>query len=223
MPFPHILGEQFHELAFWKTFFFIEEDNERVEIPEVVVDFPVGGGCHVVLDIKGQYDSYELGIRTPSSDGIRCVGWDDLANWHPYAFRWSELDLVCRAASALDPAMPHPGPAMVLLCRFASVHDDDDIDTIASTLQAAFDSLRPNGWEGAWLTFDDWLGRRDFRGRGVVWSRDESGNLYTSHDHEDDRPFYTMRGEPSDDPDAFPHDQWRALLAAAHTTLARLA
>jgi hypothetical protein len=221
VPLPDILSGRFQDPAFWRAFFFDEEDTERV--PEVIVDFPVGGGCHIVLEIEGQDDRYELGIRTPTSGGVRSVGWDDLAHWHPYAFRWSELDLICRAVAAVDPALPHPGPALVLLCRFVSVHDDDDVGQITATMHSAFESLRPDGWTGSWPNAADWLGRRDFRGLGVSWIGDGSGNLYAVQDEdgEDKQPFYSMRGEPSDDPNAFRYNDWRVLLRAAESTLAR--
>lgn len=62
-----------------------------------------------------------------------------------------------------DPQFAHPGTPLVLLCRFASVHDGDEVDRILPVVRAAFESLRPAGWTGYWPDADDWLGRRDFR------------------------------------------------------------
>ncbi|MEH0844718.1 hypothetical protein V6U81_20240 [Micromonospora sp. CPCC 205711] len=217
MPAPRSLRERFQEPAFWQAFFFDEEGAARV--PDATVEFPVGGGCQVVLEVQGRYDSYELGIRAPTSDGVRSIGWDDMAHWHPFAFRWWELDLVCRAVATLDQSMPHPGPALVLLCRFVSVHDDDDVEQIASTMHTAFESLRPSGWTGYWPNVTDWLARRDFRGHGVSWRRDPSGNLYAIQQDGGDHPFYSMRGKPTPDRAGFPYEEWRHLLTAAGCTL----
>ncbi|MEU9829733.1 hypothetical protein [Micromonospora chersina] len=217
MPIPHSLRERFRDPAFWQTFFFDVEAATRV--PDATAELSVGGGCQLVLEVKGRYDSYELGIRTQTSNGVRSIGWDDLAHWHPFAFRWWELDLICRAVAALDPLMPHPGPTLVLLCRFVSVQDDDDIEQITSTMHTAFESLRPSGWTGYWPNVTDWLDRRDFRGRDVSWTRDELGNLYATQQDDADPPFYSMRGEPTDHPAGFPYDNWRTLLAAAGHTL----
>lgn len=216
MAVPDSLRERFHDPAFWRAFFY--EAEEATRIPDAIVELPVGGGCQVVLEVQGRFDSYELGIRTAAWDGIRSIGWDDMAHWHPFAFRWWELELVCRAVAALDPLLPHPGPALVLLCRFVSVHDDDDVEQIASTMHEAFEALRPAGWDGYWPNVTDWLARRDFRGLGVFWTRDQSGNLYAVQ-KDDDLPFYSMRCQPTDDPAGFPYDEWRSLLVAADTTL----
>ncbi len=217
VPVSNGLRERFHDPRFWQRFFFDAEG--ATPVPDATVEFPVGGGCQVVLEMEGRFDSYELGIRTPTSDGIRSIGWDDMAHWHPFAFRWWELNLVCRAVAALDPRMPHPGAALVLLCRFVSLHDDDDVEPIASTMHTAFQSLRPAGWSGYWPGVTDWITRRDFRGRGVSWTRDQSGNLYAHQEADSDYPFYSMRGEPTGDPAGFPYEEWRNLLVAAGNTL----
>ncbi len=85
MPIPSSLHERFHDPAFWQEYFFDAEG--MAVIPDTVVEFPVGGGCAVVLEVQGRYSSYELGIRTPMSLDVRSVGWDDMAHWHPFAFR----------------------------------------------------------------------------------------------------------------------------------------
>lgn len=149
-----------------------------------------------MLAVQGRYDSYELGIRTPTSEGVRSIGWDDMAHWHPFAFRWQELDLISRAVAALDPRMPHPGSALVLLCRFVSVHDNDDVEQTTSTMHAAFESLRPAGWAGHWPNVTDWLARRDFRGRGVSWTYDQWGNSTPSRRPTATTPFTACAVSP---------------------------
>ncbi len=176
--------------SFWQTWFFISENASTV--PDTLVEFDVGGGCQVVLDVQGRYGSYELGIRTPPSVTVVGVGWDDQARWHPYAFRWTELDLVCRAISVIDVSLPHPGPVLALLCRFASVQDDDKVERIAADLGTAFDSLRPVAWKGYWPAVDDWFARHDFRGQAISWERNAVGNLYATQRDDADMPFYSL-------------------------------
>ena len=148
------------------------------------------------------------------------LGWDDLAHWHPYALRWSELDLICRAIAALDPQLPHPGAPLALLCRFAAVFEDDDVDHAVAAVDAAYASLRPHQWDGYWPRGTDWLERADFRGQNVVWQRDQAGNLWARQDDDHEADFYSTRVEPAAGAEHFPYTRLRALLAAAATTLA---
>jgi len=221
MPIPDDLGERFRDPVFWKTFFFEADDPDPENnpvVPNATVELSVGAGFQVVLDMLVEGSLYELGIRTPTSNGVLSIGWADQAHWFPFAFRWPELFLISRAVAKLD-RLPHPGITLVLLCRFASVQDDDDVDQIEFVLDKAFESLRPAGWAGYWPNVDDWFAVRDFRGCGVTWIRDQSGNLYASQDRDSNYPFYSMRYEPTDDPAGFPHEEFRNLLQAASNTL----
>ncbi|WP_204075252.1 hypothetical protein [Planotetraspora phitsanulokensis] len=183
------------------------------------VEFYVGGGHRVLLTVDGSADSYTLAVAAPDSADTTELGWDDLAHWHPYALRWVELDLICRAVAALDPQLHHPGAPLALLCRFAAVFEDDDVDGALAAVDAAFASLRPQKWDGYWPSGTDWLERADFRGQNVVWQRDEAGNLWARQEDDHEADFYSTRVEPAAGADHFPHNRLQALLSAAATTL----
>jgi hypothetical protein len=199
----------------------LDDDDEEEESEEAALDaeFEVGGGYRVLLTVDSQVDSYSLGIVAPDSADTAELGWDDLAHWHPYALRWSELDLICRAVAALDPQLPHPGAPLALLCRFAAVFEDDDVDRAVAAVDAAYASLRPQQWDGYWPRGTDWLDRADFRGQHVVWQRDQAGNLWARQEPVHETDFYSTRVEPAAGTDHFPYARLQALLAAAAATL----
>jgi hypothetical protein len=230
-----------HSPGFWARYTFAHEDGpgadrlgDLEELPgydlddqkdqnsgdtALDVEFDVGGGHRILLTVDSRFDSYSLGIAAPGSAGTAELGWDDLAHWHPYALRWFELDLICRAVAALDPRLPHPGAPLALLCRFAAVFEDDDVDGAVAAVEAAYVSLRPHQWDGYWPRGTDWLKRADFRGQNVVWQRDQAGNLWARQEHDHEADFYSTRLEPAAGTEHFPHTRLRALLSAAATTL----
>ena len=195
----------------------LEDEDPDSEDTALEVEFDVGDGCRLLLSIDLPTDSHSLEIAVAGSADLAELGWDDLAHWHPYALRWSELDLICRAVAALDPSLPHPGAALALLCRFAAVFEDDDVDAALAAVEAAYASLRPWQWDGYWPRGTDWLDRADFRGQHVVWQCDQAGNRWARQDDGSERDFYSTRGEPA--PDGFPHAQLTTLLAAANATM----
>ncbi|WP_144120671.1 hypothetical protein [Catellatospora sichuanensis] len=241
MAVPDLLRESWHDPVFWARYQFAHDDgpgSDRLgdladllaeqeaalddeddeDEPEMTAVFDVGGGHRLVLELSPVLGYHSLGIQGPGDAEDACLGWDDQAHWHPYALRWSELDLTCRALAARDPLLPHPGPALALLARFAAVFDDDAAQAEAM-VDAAFDSLRPDGWHGYWPRAADWLARADFRGAGVVWQRDENGNQWAHQPGGGEPEFYSVRTTPPGSGD-FPHDRLRALLAAAAATVA---
>ncbi|MFI2364357.1 hypothetical protein [Promicromonospora sp. NPDC019610] len=197
-----------------------DEDLDDEEDASLDVAFEVGPGHHVVLSVDVSLDLHSLGVTTPGTTEPAELGWDDMAHWHPYALRWSELDLICRAVAARSPELP-PGAALALLCRFAAVFADDDVDQALAAVDEAYAALRPADWEGYWPRGTDWLDRADFRGQGVTWQRDEAGNLWAGERDVDAEPFYSTRiGPDTGASDGFPHAQLRAVLDAARRTLA---
>ncbi|MFC4017590.1 hypothetical protein ACFOW4_06490 [Micromonospora sp. GCM10011542] len=241
MNIPVSLRESLHDPAFWARYTFATEDGpgaDRLGALEDLLDeddgddddeqetrldvaFDVGGGERVLLGVDTRLGAYELGITGPDSAEPAELGWDDLAHWHPYALRWSELDLICRAIAMRDPQLSHPGAPMALLCRFAAVFDDDDVDGAVACVDAAYAALRPQGWDGYWPIGSDWLERADFRSQKVVWHRDEAGNLWAEQDADHDADFYSTRvAPPAETGEHFPHTRLRSLLAAAATTVA---
>ena len=197
-----------------------DEDDEGDDgsEPELSVVFDVGGGHRLALELTPLLGHHSLGVLGPGETEAVELGWDDCAHWHPYALRWSELELVCRALAERDAELPHPGPALALLCRFAALFEDDDVDAAVATVEAAFASLRPDGWTGYWPSGADWLARSDFRGQGVTWHRDDAGNRWATQDLDEETDFYSTRSTPPGTDQGFPHEQLHALLAAARAT-----
>ncbi|MEV4499480.1 hypothetical protein AB0J84_27755 [Micromonospora arborensis] len=241
MGIPASLRESLHDPVFWARYTFAAEDGpgaDRLGALEEILDededededeedttlnvaFDVGGGHLVLLDVDTRLGRYELGVTGPGFAEWAGLGWDDLAHWHPYALRWSELDLICRAAAVRDPLLSHPGVPMALLCRFAAVFEDDHVDAAVASVDAAYGALRPQGWDGYWPSGADWLERADFRGEKVVWHRDEAGNLWAEQGDDHDASFYSTRvTPPAEVEEQFPHTRLRNLLAAAATTVA---
>nr|BFE60374.1 hypothetical protein GCM10020063_049000 [Dactylosporangium thailandense] len=156
--------------------------------------FAVGGGHALTLRVSVRFGTYELGVIGPGDERPAELGWVDMAHPWPYALRWAELETVCRAVAAHEPGAWPPGAPMALLCSFAAVFDDDDVDAALAAVDAAYAGLRPAGWTGYWPRGDDWLPFADFRGRGVTWHRDAAGNAWA--DADDDAYFYSFRLAP---------------------------
>ncbi|MEV0630911.1 hypothetical protein [Nonomuraea wenchangensis] len=243
MAIPSALQEPLHDPVFWARFTFAyeegpgadrlgdladllndddDEDDDDGDFADSAVDvaFEVGDGHHAILSMDASADSYSLLVTTPGLAEPAELGWDDLAHWHPHALRWSELDLICRAIATRDPRLRHPGAPLALLCRFAAVFDDDDVDQAVADIDAAYAALRPAQWKGYWPCGADWLSRADFRGEHVTWQRDEAGNQWARQDDHDDEPFYSTRtGPDTGTADGFPHAPLRAVLGAATATV----
>jgi hypothetical protein len=110
---PAVLQARLDDPDFWRAYFSDastedrdDEDEENEAEPGVsplVAEFPVGGGYSLVLDIDTGLGVVRLGVRTPDSAQTLELGWDDQAHWHPDALRWTELDLIARAAAVVDP------------------------------------------------------------------------------------------------------------------------
>lgn len=179
-----------------------DEDFNGVE-----VEFDVGGGCRLVLDVCLELDHHELGILVPNLPEPAPLGWDDTAQWHPHALRWSELESICQAVDRDR----HPGAALALLCRFAAVFEDDDVDGAIAAVDAAYGSLRPDGWAGYWPTAADWLARADLRGQNVTWYTDDAGHRWAQQLGNNSADLYSIRQGS----DRFPHEELRVLLIEA--------
>jgi hypothetical protein len=243
MAIPAELRESLHDPVFWARYTFAHEegpgsdrlgdledlldevdddedldDDEDADVDGVDVEFEVGGGHRLVLNLAVPLDSYSLAIGAPGAGDVAELGWDDLAHWHPYALRFFEVELICRAVAALDPQLSHPGAPLALLCRFAAVFDDDDVDRAVTAVDAAYASLRPADWDGYWPRGTDWLERADFRGQNVIWQRDDAGNLWAVQGSAHEAALYSTRTEPVAGGEGFPHEQLKALLAAATAT-----
>ncbi|KUL41468.1 hypothetical protein [Actinoplanes awajinensis] len=241
MPLPADLRACLTDPDFWRAYFFEndtteDEDDDDYDDSSIVVEFSVGGGYGLVLDICVGLRSINLAMRTPDSSEPLDLGWDDQAHWHPDALRWAELDLIARAAAVLDHTLRHPGPVLALAGRFVVLGSGDDLDAVTPMMDAAFgtppapqadvdpevpmldvDFGPPRPVETWWPRTRDWLHRIDGRYNGVVWQQDEAG-VWTVHQDEAeniDRDLYSLRGPDGD----FPFAAWQELMAAAEATL----
>ncbi|GGN80379.1 hypothetical protein GCM10010112_55880 [Actinoplanes lobatus] len=244
MPLPVDLQARLDDPDFWRAYFFQDEatvhddeEDEDEDESSLVVEFPVGGGYALVLKIYVGLHMVNLTMRTPDSNEALRLGWDDQAHWHPSALRWTELDLIARAAAVLDPALRHPGPVLALAGRFVILGRGDDLDAITPMMEAAFGSPRlprvqadpmvpmldidfgpPVPVKTWWPRTRDWLHRVDGRDRGVVWSQDAAGTWTVGQDkaNEADGVVYSLRCPDGD----FPFAAWQKLVSAAEATLA---
>jgi hypothetical protein len=216
MPLPAELQKRLDSPEFWRAYLFEAAGLDEDENDEIVVEIPVGGGYALVLDIDGSFDMVDLGMRTPDSDEILEIGWDDQAHWHPDTLRWDELDLIARAAAVLDPALRHPGPVLALAGRFVILGPDDDLDAITPLVDSAYGPPPPDA--GFWPRTRDWLHRVDGRPHGIAWQRTPAGDWAVGQASTEpvDRDLYSVRRPGS----AFPFAAWRELLAAAEATAA---
>ncbi|MFD0591966.1 hypothetical protein ACFQZ4_04840 [Catellatospora coxensis] len=210
------------------------------------VDLPVAGGYGLRLGGRYGFWFHLLELTGPGSL-LGPLGSDDGAHPVPHVFRWDEFDLLCRAMALNDPALRYPGPAAALLCRFAFLSEEEDLDAVTPVLDASLHATRPQslGLYGAWPGAGHWLRMRDLRGTGVTWHRDTAGDLTADQDHRQRTdtlwPLHTRRrsepravaapgddhgpdaGRPDDGSGEFPWPGWRAMLAAAELTLANAA
>lgn len=207
------------------------------------VDFPVAGGYGLRLGGRFGFWFHLLELTGPGWES-GALGCDDGAHPCPHVFRWDEFDLVCRAMALNDPTLRYPGPAAALLCRFAFLSEQEDLDAVTPLLDASLHATRPRslGLLGTWPGAGHWLGMRDLRGTGVTWHRDPAGNLAPEQDDQQRSdsqwPLHTFRrgakpnaapapddthgsdeGRGSDGDVAFQWTGWRAMLAAAEQTL----
>jgi hypothetical protein len=220
MPLPATVQARLDDPAFWRAYLFdgkidTGDDDEPQPAEPIIVEFAVGDGYALVLDIDGGLDMVDLGLRTPGDDEVLEIGWDDLAHCHPDTLRWAEIDLIARAAAVLDPTLTHPGPVLSLTARFVVLDAADDVAAITSLMDAAFGPPPPGAdW---WPRTSAWLRKADGRGHGIAWQRDDNGDwsIDQVEPTTGDRDLHSVRRPGS----KFPYAAWREVLAAAQETV----
>ncbi|MCF2529626.1 hypothetical protein [Yinghuangia soli] len=255
MPLPEPLSARLADPRFWAAYHFREDllddlcegrqevlDDDGLLFPdledcEVVVEVTDDHALVLALDVDTGY--FDLAVRTGDPSEDRTLGWDDQAHWHPHVFRPEELDLVCRAAALRDPGLPHPGPLLALLARFAFAVDGDDVEAFARRLDASFAALRPRtaGESSAagepepyWPDSTEWTESRDLRGAGVMWVTDPSGDAFPQEAAAplDGPELYSLRVRPEsygkskdtgEEGDGFPHAAVREMLTRCRSAL----
>ncbi|MDQ0364590.1 hypothetical protein [Catenuloplanes indicus] len=263
MPLPADMQARLSDPDFWRAYFFGDDDladdedggdsGGGAELTAedgddvMAVEFPVGGGYALVLDVDVELRMITVEMRSPAHPDTLQLGWDDDAHWHPHVLRWDELDLIARAAAVHDPTLRHPGPVVALASRFVvlapaepptgertraepetaaraadgppSGAGGDELDAITPLLDAAFGPPPPGA--DYWPSARGLVHRIDARHDGVRWRRTGTGDWTVEQGEGDgvDFALYSTRGPGGD----FPFADWRALLAAAEATLATTA
>ncbi|SDY19063.1 hypothetical protein SAMN05444365_101992 [Micromonospora pattaloongensis] len=143
MPFPETIRTLTRDHDFWRAFLLEPDPPAAAALPdELRITFPVAGGYGLVLDLDLPYREHRLGLRHPGATEPVELARIDAAHRHPYALRWTELDLIGRVIALDDPSLPHPGLPTALLFRFAPTALGDDATVAAEFLSAALRSLR---------------------------------------------------------------------------------
>jgi hypothetical protein len=143
MPIPAVLEDAFRSRQFWLDYLL-----DRFDEPEwpalghrCRAEFPVGGGYALVIDFTRFLHRTDLSLRCPAREHPRWLARDDLAYWPREVLRWSETELLSKAAARLDTDLQHPGLLLVLLYRFTPLTADDDRRVVWSLMRQAFNSL----------------------------------------------------------------------------------
>lgn len=181
----------FQSARFWRDYFWMDERDPPPAYPELArakIEFPLPGGYSLLLMLSQSLDQHVLYLVHPSRKEPWQLGWDDQAHWCPQAFRWEEMDAICRCLARRDPRFPHPGWPLLLLFRFAPLTKDDDAGAARETLRHAWKAL---------AAFDDaeietlleklaWVGTSRWEQSGERW-------VATGDD------AYSLRGSESPD------------------------
>ncbi|MDP9793582.1 hypothetical protein J2S43_002094 [Catenuloplanes nepalensis] len=235
MPLPADMQNRLSDPEFWRAYHFETDDLDAGDLDDddpdaddldvdaviaddddlMTVEFPVGGGYALVLDIDVELREITLEMRSPNEPDRVQLGWDDESHWHPHVLRWDELDLIARAAAVHDPEVRHPGPVVALAGRFVVLGAGDDLDRITPLVDAAYGPPPPGAVY--WPSARDWLHRADGRRDGVTWRQDGNGDWTVTQAEADGTDFalYSAR-----QPGAGMLTAIRELLAAAEATLA---
>ncbi|MDX3075518.1 hypothetical protein [Streptomyces sp. MI02-7b] len=219
MPLDDALAARMAEPDFWPVYLF-DDDAPDVYCDDAedqeshVTRFGTGGGFALVLELTLALEYVDLDLEAPGLPEPANVGWDDQAHFHPHVMPWRELDLLCRAVALHDAELRHPGPMLALLCRFAFLAENDDLDTVTPLVDAAFEAVRPGAAGGGKVRAEtrEWFDLRNLRGTGLVWTTRADGYDAVGQDGTDGLPLYSLRTPSSEE---FPFAAWSALLTFA--------
>lgn len=182
MPLPAPLSSLVTRPDFWDVFFWSGEGREP-EVPEldqVTVSLPAGGSVlEVRLTVHPALQS--LHVRGPDAPGGALLGYLDLSHTHPHTLRWDEVEAIGRAVAICDPELPHPGIPVLLLLPYAPICQDDDLDLIVGTVEAAFRSV---GVSPDAPVVQRALEGIDHREDGFVWSEEPALGWVLDQQHE---------------------------------------
>lgn len=109
---------------FWFRYHGVTED-QRLEA-QLAFSFPWNDRLELRLQAGAEGSSLSLVERGAARE--HSLGWWDEVRWHPFALRWSELEMLVRRWDAQpDATLPEPFP-LLLLARYVGFGVDDSAE-----------------------------------------------------------------------------------------------
>jgi hypothetical protein len=122
-----------------------EEDGEEYTEPYRVAEFSFfcGPNFSLLLEYQPEYDgcSRHLYLVDERTGTKQQMGWWDLARWHPFCLRPSELDTLLSFWMRWDIRWPQPEVPLLLLCQFVGICDVATHDAMLVRVEAAYRAL----------------------------------------------------------------------------------
>jgi hypothetical protein len=212
MPFPDEVQAALATPRFWTDFFWLTSSHKQRYFPQRQIDFRLGGPYKLSLNIGSYLGDMRLDFRSADA-WAREIGYDDQAHWFHHGLRWTELETISKAVATCDPTMPHPGPVLLLLYRFAPICKADDQEHVVGMLYHA--------WKRLGLFSDReirrFIERKDCTKSDLTWHFDGEHEYWWIAWGEDPRKArgtYTRRYDKAYNYKWSP-EQWNLLLAKA--------
>jgi hypothetical protein len=201
---------------FWAKFFRELDEAVTLGFEDWKIDFPVGEGRGLSLLIEHDVWNQSLELRHPDRTDAGCVASEGPASdQFPHVLRWSELEVIGRAAALNDPDLIHPGPSLLLLCRFAPICVGDDLDLIVPMIKAAWQSIGDDSPRILASALD----AIDARSAQIAWRRVEPHGWSPVQDETGRGPGQmTLSTLRRPDNPAFPHSSWDSMIETARRT-----
>ena len=161
------LGRLIADPAFWAAYLSGgDQDGASLDVPGEIVRFRLDWEYDLGLEMGNGLGYRSLHLFEPHDSTE--VGYDDGGDPFEHVLRWVELDLTARMQTIYHPALPHPGPVLLLLGKFAPAFDEPDAAVAHPSLAAAaaFAGLTDGRW---------WERSFDARRAGVWWEQAAGG------------------------------------------------
>jgi len=136
----HYLHSIMNQQEFWTDYYWLtQEDRSYPALADHPVELSLSEEYALLVDIEEELLDVTLLLSGRSGLEPVQLGWDDQVHFHPYVFRWAELEAISRHFRAEDPDAGFI--PFLLLYRFAAVTQQEDLNHIRSTVEAAWRSL----------------------------------------------------------------------------------
>lgn len=182
-----------------------------------VVEFPFSCGerFSLVLEYKPSVNgcTTTLFLVDARSETKNELGWWDLARWHPYCLRLTELDSLLQFWERWDHRWRGQEIPLLLLCQFVGLPDLTVRDALATRAQSTLQFLGLPGANENRLEIPLYVADGNYR-----WEEDaELGWVFTS----DEYSCYSIRNRPHFDSDEgrFPFTAFREMMTEVQQQL----